>query len=69
LPLLFFAALFLPALVVFFLFAAEVDYNQDKEDTECPMVSWDVAMKELNIMERAGVEYAMGDTAPPPLPC
>ncbi len=55
--------------MVFFLFAAEVDYNQDKEDTECPMVSWDVAMKELNIMERAGVEYAMGDTAPPPLPC
>ncbi len=33
------------------------------------MVSWDIATKELNVGEWAGVEYAIGDTTPPPLSC
>ncbi len=55
-PLLFFAASFLLLLAVFLLFAAVVDCNQDRDDTKCPMVSWDVATKELNVRERAGVD-------------
>ncbi len=49
-----------------FLFAADVECDWDREDTECP---WDVATKLLNVRERVGVEYAMGGTAPAPLPC
>jgi hypothetical protein len=52
--------------VLLFLFAAKVDCNWDRGDTECP---WDVATNKLNIRERAGVEDAMGDTASPLLPC